>query len=178
MRSQNHRDPIYGLAGILQGPSQIGRHLAPIIGNARGVYKGGIVTVSSPPPTIKGVFPVEYRPKAGVCASCPLRSACTRDKAGHTIKRYEHQELLDRARRQSHSLRGRLDRKRRQWLQERNFGEAAVDHGFKRARWRGLGRQSIQDSLIAAIQNLRILARRMRLPNKSPLFHAFSILKA
>jgi len=124
----------------------------------------------------RGYF--EYRPKAGVCASCLLRSACTHDKAGRTIKRYENQELLDRARRQSHSLRGRLDRKRRQWLQERNFGEAAVDHGFKRARWRGLGRQRIQDNLIAAIQNLRILARRMRLPNKSPLFHAAAGLKS
>ena len=41
-----------------------------------------------------------------------------------------------------------------------------------------LGRQSIQDNLIAAIQNLRILARRMRLPNKSPLFHVSSTLKS
>ena len=38
----------------------------------------------------------------------------------------------------------RSDRKRRQWFQERNFGEASVEHGFKRARWRGLWRQSIQ----------------------------------
>jgi len=116
----------------------------------------------------RGYF--EYRPKAGVCATCPLRSTCTRDKAGRTIKRYENQELLDRARRQSHSLRGRLDRKRRQWFQERNFGEAAVDHGFKRARWRGLPRQSMQD--------LRILARRMQVPDGSPLPHAFSSLRS
>jgi len=120
----------------------------------------------------RGYF--EYRPKAGVCASCPLRSACTRDKAGRTIKRYEHQELLDRARQQSHSDWGRLDRRRRQWLQERNFGEAAVDHGFKRARWRGLERQALQDILIATIQNLRILARRMP-KNPSPPFVAFAL---
>ena len=52
------------------------------------------------------------------------------------------------------------DRKRRQWFQERNFGEAAVQHGFKRARWRGLEKQTIQDQLIATIQNLKILLRK------------------
>jgi hypothetical protein len=49
-----------------------------------------------------------------------------------------------------------------QWFQERNFAEAAVQHGFKRARWRGLWRQSIQDYLIAAIQNLRIIAKNQK----------------
>jgi len=102
----------------------------------------------------------EYRTARGVCAKCPLRAECTRDKAGRTLKRYAGQELLDRARRQSHGPAARRDRKRRQWLQERNFGEAAVQHGFKRARWRGLWRQQIQDLLIAALQNLRIYIRR------------------
>ena len=60
------------------------------------------------------------------------------------------------------SPQARSDRKRRQWFQERNFAEAAVQHGFKRARWRGLWRQSIQDYLIAAIQNLRIIAKNQK----------------
>jgi transposase len=103
----------------------------------------------------------EYRTKPGTCARCRLNQFCTRDKRGRTLKRYARQELLDKARQQSHSPAARSDRKRRQWFQERNFGEAAVHHGFKRARWRGLWRQSIQDFLIAALQNLRILARRL-----------------
>jgi hypothetical protein len=102
----------------------------------------------------------EYRTAKGTCDSCSLRSCCTRDKTGRTLKRYAGQEFLDRARRQSHSKAARRDRKRRQWFQERNFGEAAVCHGFKRARWRGLERQNIQDLLIAALQNLKILARK------------------
>lgn len=122
----------------------------------------------------RGYF--EYRTKAAVCASCPLRSDCTRDKTGRTLKRYENQELLDRARRQSHSKQGREDRKRRQWLQERNFGEATLEHGFKRARWRGLRRQSIQDNLIAAIQNLRILARRLSTITPGTMLHALSVV--
>ena len=104
----------------------------------------------------------EYRPKRGTCSGCRLREFCTRDQNGRTLKRYAGQELLDKARQQSHSPQARSDRKRRQWFQERNFAEAAVQHGFKRARWRGLWRQSIQDYLIAAIQNLRIIAKNRK----------------
>ena len=104
----------------------------------------------------------EDRPKRGTCARCRLRQFCTRDKNGRTLKRYAQQELLDKARSQSHSQQAHRDRRRRQWFQERNFAEAALQHGFKRARWRGLWRQSIQDYLIAAIQNFRIIARRQR----------------
>jgi hypothetical protein len=95
-----------------------------------------------------------------VCAQCALAAQCTRAKTGRTLNRYPEQELLDLARHQSHSAVGRADRKKRQWFQERNFGEAAVEHGFKRARWRGLWRQQIQDLLIAAIQNLKIYLRQ------------------
>lgn len=106
----------------------------------------------------RGYF--EYRTKRGTCARCRLSPLCTRDRNGRTLKRYLGQELLDKARKQSHSPAARSDRQRRQWFQERNFGEAAVLHGFKRARWRGLWKQSIQDYLIAAIQNFKIIARR------------------
>jgi len=42
-------------------------------------------------------------------------------------------------------------------LIEHSFADAANNHHFKRARWRRLWRQRIQDYLIAAIQNVRIL---------------------
>ena len=101
----------------------------------------------------------EYMARAGVCAACRLRSQCTRSKLGRTLKRHPDQQLLDRARRQAASRAAKLDRRRRQHLQERNFADAANNHGFKRARWRGLWRQRIQDLLIATLQNLRILIR-------------------
>lgn len=105
----------------------------------------------------RGYF--EYRTARGVCNQCRFKEQCTRDKAGRTLKRYTHQHLLDRARRQTAGPAARRDRIRRQWFQERNFGEAATHHGFKRARWRGLQKQTIQDQLIASIQNLKILIR-------------------
>jgi hypothetical protein len=40
---------------------------------------------------------------------------------------------------------------------EKSFADAANNHHFKRARWRRLWRQQIQDYLIAAVQNMRIL---------------------
>ena len=54
----------------------------------------------------------EYRPKRGTCAGCRLREFCTRDQNGRTLKRYAGQELLDKARQQSHSPQARSDRKR------------------------------------------------------------------
>jgi len=111
----------------------------------------------------------EYRAARGVCAACALRAHCTRAKEGRTLKRYADQELLDLARTQSHSAAGRRDRRRRQWLLEGSFGRAATAHGFKRARWRGLKRQAIQDQLIAAVQNLLILLRHGQLPPRSVL---------
>jgi hypothetical protein len=46
---------------------------------------------------------------------------------------------------------------------EGSFAAAANHHGFKRARWRRLHNQRIQDYLIAACQNIRIFMRNGRL---------------
>ncbi len=100
---------------------------------------------------------MEYKARAGACAACPLRPLCTRAKTGRTLHRHEKQALLDLARSQTHSRAARQDRRRRQQLMEASFADAANNHHFKRARWRRLWRQQIQDYLIAAIQNVRIL---------------------
>ena len=100
-----------------------------------------------------------YLPKK-VCAACPLQKQCTRSNNGRTVHRHEHQELLDQAREQSYSAQAKRDRRRRQVLMEQSFADAANNHGFKRSRWRRLWRQQIQDYLIAAIQNIRILLSR------------------
>lgn len=102
----------------------------------------------------------EYHLPKKVCAACPLQKQCTRSQNGRTVHRHEHQELLDRAREQSYSRQARADRRRRQAVMEQSFADASNNHGFKRSRWRRLWRQQIQDALIAAIQNIRILLRR------------------
>lgn len=51
----------------------------------------------------------------------------------------------------------RADRRRRRYLMEGSFAQAANKHHFKRSRWRRLWRQQIQDWLIAAVQNVALL---------------------
>src|SRR5437667_10487402 len=100
---------------------------------------------------------LEYKAPARVCAACGLRAQCTRSHHGRTVQRHENQEALNVARAQAHSFAARRNRKRRQHLMEASFADAANNHHFKRARWRRLWPQQIQDYLIAAIQNMRIL---------------------
>jgi len=102
---------------------------------------------------------MEYKAAKSSCARCVLRAQCTRAAHGRTVKRHEKQALLDVARGQAHSRAAQRDRRRRQHLMEGSFADAANNHHFKRARWRRLWRQQIQDYLIAAIQNVRILLK-------------------
>ncbi len=99
----------------------------------------------------------EYSANAKVCMACSLRSQCTRSKSGRTIKRHENHEAIQAARAQSHSAEAKRNRRKRKWFMERSFADAANNHGFKRSRWRRLKNQQVQDFLIAAIQNTRIL---------------------
>lgn len=70
---------------------------------------------------------------------------------------------------------------------EGSFAQAANKHHFKRARWRRLWRQQIQDWLIAAVQNIALLcgltgsavpAKRPKTPNKRGGNACFFILLA
>jgi transposase len=102
----------------------------------------------------------EYAASAKTCLACALRAQCTRAQGtARTIKRHEGHEAIAAARAQSHSEAARQDRRRRKWLMEGSFADAANHHGFKRARWRRRWRHRIQDLMIATVQNVRILLR-------------------
>lgn len=102
----------------------------------------------------------QYRAGPPVCAACPLRSQCTEAKGGRRVQRHYEQTKVAAARAQAASAKAIADRKRRRHLMEGSFADAANNHGFKQARWRGLWRQRIQNGLIAACQNVRILLKR------------------
>jgi hypothetical protein len=95
------------------------------------------------------------------CANCPLRQQCTLSERGRSIQRHDQAELIQAAQQEAKSPAGRHSRKRRQHVMEGSFADAANNHGIKKARWRGLGRQRIQSFMIAAVQNLRILMKKM-----------------
>jgi len=116
---------------------------------------------------------LEYKASAKICGGCALRTQCTRSAHGRTVQRHEKQEALNKARTQARSQAARRDRKRRQHLMEKSFADATNNHHFKRARWRRLWRQQIQDYLIAAMQNVRIL-----LANQNPKYSVAAALLA
>jgi transposase len=101
----------------------------------------------------------QYMAKAGTCAACALRAQCTKAKGGRRIQRFDRQGEVEQARAQSRSMAARRDRRRRMHVMEGSFADAANCHGFKRARWRRLWRQQIQNHLVAACQNIRLLLR-------------------
>jgi len=99
----------------------------------------------------------EYKASSDTCATCKLRKQCTRSKDGRSLKRHIRQDELDIMPSYAQSRKAKRDIKTRQHLSERSFARSKR-YGFKRARWRRLWRMEIQDFLIAALQNILILA--------------------
>jgi transposase len=110
---------------------------------------------------------IDYAAPKKICAACHLRSQCTRNKSGRTIKRHLHQDELDLMRQASRSAKAKRDIKTRQHLMERSFARS-TRYGFDRARWRSLWRMQIQEYLVCAIQNIQVLVGCGYAPKKSP----------
>jgi transposase len=102
---------------------------------------------------------IRYRADQGVCADCPLRAQCTDSKHGRRVERHELQAHVDWARDCFSVAQRRRLMGRRRCCAEGSFADAANNHGFKRARWRGLAKMRIQNLLVATCQNLRKLMR-------------------
>lgn len=100
-----------------------------------------------------------YRTAPAVCADCPLRTQCTEAAAGRKITRHADQDWIDQADRSLSPSQRRYVLRRRSIRAEGSFADAANHHGYKRARWRGLKKMTIQNLLIATIQNLRKLLK-------------------
>jgi transposase len=100
----------------------------------------------------------EYRASARACAHCHLREHCTRSKSGRTLKRHLRQDELDRALQEARSSTAARDIRDRKHISECSFARS-TRYGYKRSRWRRLWRVTIQDFLIAAIQNIMVLIK-------------------
>jgi IS5 family transposase len=107
-----------------------------------------------------------YKAPAKVCRACPLAGRCAGVR-GRIIWRHQHQPAIEWADGLwSRAYRRRLMR-RRLHVMEGSFADASNRHGYKRARWRGLGSVTTQNLLIAAIQNIRKLLRYARPPRRA-----------
>jgi IS5 family transposase len=103
---------------------------------------------------------VKYRAEREVCQSCKFLKKCVRStKNGRIVSRkigidYRHwaynclskEKRFYLLRRRKHKIEG-------------SFADAANNHGFKRMRFRGIEKATIQNLMIASIQNLRKLIK-------------------
>ncbi len=117
---------------------------------------------------------VEYRAGAKVCHACPLRDQCTTGKLGRTFKRHVCQEDIDWADHRLPSWTRRRMMRRRRIRAEGSFADA-LRHGFKRARWRGLAKMTMQNLMIAAIQNVRKLLKHVPKDRGAPVLAESSL---
>jgi len=122
---------------------------------------------------------VKYRAERQTCQNCKYLSKCVRSsKNGRIVSRkigidYRHwaYNCLSKEKR-FYLLR------RRKHKAEGSFADAANNHGFKRMRFRGLEKATIQNLMIAAIQNLRKLIKAKKLkPAGSIVKSAHSVLR-
>ena len=96
----------------------------------------------------------DYVADKKVCAQCALRAECTRSKTGRSVARHWREAELEVALAFARLPEAQADRRRRRYLMEGSFAHSANRYHFKRARWRRLWRQQIQDWIIAAVQNI------------------------
>jgi transposase len=107
---------------------------------------------------------VIYRAGRETCEKCQYFKKCVTSKqAGRQIQRNLNQDYIDWA----DNCLTKHERKRlmarRKHKSEGSFADAANNHGFKRARFRGIEKMQIQNLMIAAIQNMRKLMRHISL---------------
>ena len=121
---------------------------------------GEILKRQSKTPNMRGQ--VIYRAPASVCHACEQCEACFGGKFGQQGKSVcssQGQEYIDWADGCLPKARRRQLLSRRKSVVEGSFGDAATHHGFKRSRWRSWLRMTIQNCLIATLQNLRKLVK-------------------
>ena len=99
-----------------------------------------------------------YRAKYNVCRQCRFFDRCVSSKTnGRQVVRNIDDKYIEWADRclNKHERRRLLGR--RKYRAEGSFADASNNHGYKRARWRGMAKMQVQNLMIAAVQNIRKL---------------------
>jgi len=95
-----------------------------------------------------------------VCEKCQFLDTCISSATqGRQVQRADDACYIEWADTCISVTRRKYLMSRRKYKAEGSFADAANNHGFKRARWRGLAGMTIQNLMIAAIQNRRKLMR-------------------
>lgn len=101
-----------------------------------------------------------YRIERQICENCRYMNYCVKsENNGRSIRRKVGTEYIEWADDCFNKQQRARLLTRRKCKVEGSFADASNNHGFKRARWRGIKKMTIQNFMIAAIQNLRKLLR-------------------
>jgi transposase len=112
---------------------------------------------------------VIYKADRRICKQCPHFEKCVTSKtSGRQISRNLNQPYYDWADRCLSPYQRKRLMARRKCKAEGSFADAANNHGFKKARWRGLEKVTIQNLMIATIQNLRKLMSHVSRKSAKP----------
>lgn len=99
-----------------------------------------------------------YRAKRQTCQSCRhLKQCVSSQQFGRQIRRNINTKYIEWADQCLPSHERKRLMARRKYKAEGSFADAANNHGFKRCRLRGIEKATIQNQMVAAIQNLRKL---------------------
>ena len=100
-----------------------------------------------------------YRSDKAVCAVCPERERCTKNRqARKTITRHVWEEAKEKANALRLTKWGKKVYARRKETVERSFADAKQHHGQRYARFRGLMKVQMQCLLAATAQNMKKMA--------------------
>lgn len=106
----------------------------------------------------------EYIGSRKVCAACSLKPRCTKNALGRTVTRHIRKDAIDAMTAMTSTACAQRNITLRQSLMERSFARG-TRYGFDEARWRGLGKVSIQEYLTCAIQNIQVLIHHLHKPH-------------
>ena len=105
-----------------------------------------------------------------VCERCRCFGNCVSSATlGRSIKRKIDADIIEWADNCMPQYQRRRLMCRRMYKAEGSFADAANNHGYKRARWRGQTKVQIQNLIIASIQNMRKLLRCICNPRTSAI---------
>ena len=109
---------------------------------------------------IRGQQKICYMANRKICEQCEGFESCVSSTIyGRSITRKIAADILEWADNCLPRYQRQRLMRRRMYKAEGSFADAANNHGFKRARWRGLTKVKMQNLMIATIQNLRKLLR-------------------
>ncbi|MCH8048375.1 MAG: IS1182 family transposase [Planctomycetes bacterium] len=112
---------------------------------------------------------IQYRCPPQHCCTCPRQTSCTKNpKSGRTVKRNEHEDLVERLRQRMQTIEGMLLYKLRGQTVELGYADFKQHRKLRRFTRRGLQRASTEIGLLVLAHNGLTIVRAVQPQNKAP----------